>query len=565
MVPEFSEDFYRSVYEHSMDAVLLAGPEGKVLGANQAACRLFQRTEEEIIRLGRAGLVDAGSPTIEVFVEERARTGSTKGQLVYVRSDGTRFPGELSSVVFANGSGELRAVVTIRDISELRKAAQLQEDLLSKVTREAAEIEAILEAQDDVILLYDLEMNVRHANSSFRKNYGFDPSGINVVEIIGRVSCRHLDGRPLILSEQPTPRALRGEKVVNIQYRVIKADGKEAIVETSSNPLYVNGAISGTVTVWHDISELKHKEDALRRSSEEIEDLYNHAPCGYHSLDRNGFFLRINDTELSWLGYEREEVVGKMSWKDIITPACYGILKDNFPLFLKQGYIRDLEYEMLRKDGTKFIGLLNATAVYDEDGNYLHSRGMVLDITERKRLETELEWQARIDSLAGVNNRRHFYELASHEVSRSKRFGSPLALLMIDIDHFKHFNDTYGHDAGDMVLKEMGGICTHAMREIDIIGRVGGEEFAAVLPGLDLPLAVEAAERLRLVISGSPVKLKGGEIVHFTVSIGAACLLDENESLEALFKRADNALYMAKGAGRNCVRYQDPERQWLDA
>ncbi len=560
MVSEsFSGDFYRSVYEHSMDAVLLAGPDGKVLAANQAACQLFQRTEDEICRLGRAGLVDAGPENIAGFIAERARTGRTRGELVYVRGDGARFTGEFSSVVFAIAGGELRAVVTIRDVSEAKKAAQLQKDLLSELSHEAAEIQAILESQDDVVLLYDLEMNVRRANSSFFKNYGFDPLGINVAEIISRVSCRYLDGRPLVLSEQPTPLALRGRKVSNIQYRVVKADGAEAIVETSSTPLWVNGEISGTVTIWHDITELRHREDALRKSSEEIEDLYNHAPCGYHSLDRNGFFLRINDTELSWLGYERDEVVGKMTWKDILSPAYFDVWKSNFPLFLKQGYTRDLEYEMLRKDGTTFMGLVNATAVYDENGNYLYSRGMLLDITERKRLEARLEEQARIDSLTGINNRRYFYELVQHELSRSERFGSPLSILMIDIDLFKHFNDTYGHDAGDSILKKMGSICIHAMREIDIVGRIGGEEFAAVLPGLDLPLAVEAAERLRVLISNSAVELEGKGPVHFTVSIGAACLVAEDESIGTLFKRDDDALYEAKRAGRNCVRYQDPE------
>ncbi len=558
MVREFSEDFYRSVYEHSMDAVLLAGPDGRVLTANQAACQLFKRTEEEICKIGRAGLVDADPENIAAFIMERERTGRTRGELVYVRSDGTRFPGEFSSVVFEHGGAELRSVVTIRDISEAKKAAKLQEELLAQITHEAAEIEAILESQEDVILLYDPGMNVSRANSSFRSHYGFDPIGINVAEIIRRVCCRYLDGRPLILGEQPTPRSIRGERVGNIQYRVTKANKKEAIVETTSSPLYVGGEISGTVTVWHDITELKSREEALRKSSEEIEDLYNHAPCGYHSLDRNGFFLRINDTELSWLGYKREEVVGKMNWKDIITPACFDVLKDNFPLFLKQGYVRDLEYEMLRKDGTTFTGLVNATAVCDADGNYLHSRGMIIDITERKRLEANLEKQARIDSLTGLNNRRYFYELLQHELSRSERFGSSLSLLMIDIDHFKRFNDIYGHNAGDSILKEMGIICLHAMREVDIIGRIGGEEFAAVLPGLDLPLAVEAAERLRIVISDSVVELSGGETVHFTVSIGAACLVDRDESIGALLKRADNALYEAKRDRRNCVRYQNP-------
>jgi diguanylate cyclase (GGDEF)-like protein/PAS domain S-box-containing protein len=553
MVLEHSDEFYRSVYEHSMDAVLLAGLDGSVLAANPAACRLFLRTEEELCRLGRTGLVDSDSAGIARFLEERERTGSTRGELVYVRGDGSRFPGEFRSVVFADESGEPRALVTIRDISEIRQAAQFQEELLEKVSHEAAEIETILESQEDIVLLYDPDMNVRRANSAFRKNYGFDPVGTHFAEIIDRVFCRHLDGLPLVLSDQPTPRALRGEQA-RMQYVVTKVDGTHAVIETSSRPLLEKEAITGTVTVWHDITELKHVEDEMRKSSEEIEDLYNNAPCGYHSLDQNGLFLRINDTELSWLGYRREEVIGKKGWKDVISPSFQASLKANFRKFMKTGYVRNLEYEMLRSDGSTFVGLVNATAVYDDSGNYQYSRGLLMDITERKLLEKRLEQQARMDALTGLNNRRYFLELARHELSRNSRFGSQLAFLMIDIDQFKAFNDTYGHDAGDAVLAEMGRICARTMREIDIVGRMGGEEFAAVLPGLDISQAVEAAERLRRTISNSQVRLESGKIIHFTVSIGVACLREADESLEALLKQADNGLYAAKHSGRNCVR-----------
>lgn len=557
MVAEHDDNFYRSVYERSMDAVLFTQPDGRILAANRAACELFKRTEEDICRVGRAGLVDTTSPELPRLLEERTRLGASRGELICIRGDGSRFPAEVSSAVFRDVSGELRTITTIRDSTEIKQARQVQEALLSQVTRKAAEIEAILASQDDVILLYDLNMNVRRANPSFQKNYEFDPIGLNVREIIQRVSCRYLDGRPLVLSEQPTPRALRGEEVSNVLYAVTRANGATAIVETSARPLFIQGRIEGTVTIWHDLTELKHTEEDLRQSLQEIEDLYNHAPCGYHSLDKDGYFLRINATELSWLGYAKDEVVGKLNWKDIITPAYIRVLNENFPRFLKQGYIHDLEYEMIRKDGSTFIGLVNATAVYDASGNYHHSRGTVLDITERKRLEMRLAQQAQLDFLTGLNNRRHFFELAEHEFSRSKRFGNPLALLIMDVDHFKQFNDTYGHDAGDAILQEMGRISLHTLREIDIAGRLGGEEFAVLLPGVTGTQAMQAAERLRLVFADSEVPVAGGKSLSFTVSIGVTCRLKQDQSFDAMLKRGDIALYAAKNAGRNCVHHRD--------
>jgi len=139
-----------------------------------------------------------------------------------------------------------------------------------------------------------------------------------------------------------------------------------------------------------DITGRKRAEELLRKSSEEIADLYNHAPCGYHSLDKDGIIRRINDTELAWLGYTRDEVVGKIKATDLITPASRQIFRENYPRFMKQGIVHDLEFEMIRKDGTVFTALVNATALYDPSGAYVMSRSTVTDISRRKRGMEEL-------------------------------------------------------------------------------------------------------------------------------------------------------------------------------
>jgi len=139
------------------------------------------------------------------------------------------------------------------------------------------------------------------------------------------------------------------------------------------------------------IAQLFHKhkafEEQLRGSSEEIQDLYEHAPCGYHSLDKEGIFIRINDTELQWLGYQREEIVGQKRFSDLLTVRSMQLFQKNFPRFQQQGWIKDLEFEMLRKDGTILPVLLSATAVTDKDGNYVRSRSTIFDISERKKIE----------------------------------------------------------------------------------------------------------------------------------------------------------------------------------
>lgn len=122
-------------------------------------------------------------------------------------------------------------------------------------------------------------------------------------------------------------------------------------------------------------------------SPEEIADLYNNAPCGYHSLDREGLLVRINDTELAWLGYSREELLGKLHFADLLTQESQAVFRERFPQFKGQGWIRDLEFELVRKDGTILPVLLSATAIKDSAGNYLMSRTTVYDMSERIKAE----------------------------------------------------------------------------------------------------------------------------------------------------------------------------------
>jgi PAS domain S-box-containing protein len=144
---------------------------------------------------------------------------------------------------------------------------------------------------------------------------------------------------------------------------------------------------SANERLQQELSEREQAQEALRRSVEEIQDLYDQAPCGYHSLDRDGTIIRMNDTELHWLGYTRDEIIGKMRFPDLVTGKSRQTFQENFPRFMQQGSVRDLEFEMVRKDGTILPALVSATAIYDGNGNYLTSRSTVYDITERKKAE----------------------------------------------------------------------------------------------------------------------------------------------------------------------------------
>ena len=249
------------------------------------------------------------------------------------------------------------------------------------------------------------------------------------------------EGRELSVAELPMQRALTGEWVRAMEFDLVLPDGSSRHVITNAVPLLDDlGQPRGAVGALMDLTELKQAQEALRRAHDELEervrertdilritvsqlqeevherrraeaeltrqselvqDLYNRAPCGYHSLDPDGWIVRINDTELDWLGYSREELVGRVHFEDLLAEESREAFRRNFKEFLTTGTVRDVEYTLKRKDGTVFPVLLNATAVTDKAGNYLMCRSTVYDITDRKRAEQNLrESEERLRFLA---------------------------------------------------------------------------------------------------------------------------------------------------------------------
>lgn len=206
----------------------------------------------------------------------------------------------------------------------------------------------------------------------------------------------------------------------------------------------------------------------------------------------------------------------------------------------------------------KIIGLLTIDSRQPDHftGNHVKTASTFADqvaiALENARLFEEVQNMALTDMLTGLYNRRGLFEIGHIEFTRTKRLGRPFALIMIDIDHFKDVNDRYGHPAGDQVLQFLASELQAAVREGDIVGRYGGEEFAVLLSGSDGREAMNLAERLRAAIEQSPFFIEGNEL-RITSSLGVAELNENSPNLETLVARADQALYIAKHRGRNCV------------
>lgn len=294
------------------------------------------------------------------------------------------------------------------------------------------------------------------------------------------------------------------------------------------------------------MSELFEKDDVLFSSA------FHFAAIGMAIVALDGSWLKVNKALCNIIGYSQEELMSK-TFQDITHPDD---LDEDLRL-VNQLIIGDIEAYQLEKryfhkQGHIVHILLSVSLVKNKDGSPRFFISQIQDITRQKILELELENKAREDELTKVFNRRHFMALASREVVRGNRFHEPQAIMMIDIDHFKNINDTYGHDIGDEVLRVMARECSTSLRQVDVFGRIGGEEFGALLLNVGPAAAGKLAERMRKNIEELAVQTKKGT-VRFTISIGLATFTDANLPLDDLLRKADEAMYEAKRTGRNKV------------
>lgn len=212
--------------------------------------------------------------------------------------------------------------------------------------------------------------------------------------------------------------------------------------------------------------------------------------------------------------------------------------------------VREIEVRMKTAQSRVFVAELAAISMdYSGEPAMLISMN---DISQRKKLEEELFHQANTDSLTGISNRRHFMVQAEQETRRAKRFSRRLSIIMMDLDHFKNINDTHGHAVGDTVLETVVRASLESLRESDIMGRLGGEEFAVLLPETELDHAKEVAERLLGDIAKKAAPSPKGPI-HCTASLGVAQMKKSESNIDDLLVRADEALFKAKEKGRNRV------------
>jgi PAS domain S-box-containing protein len=325
------------------------------------------------------------------------REGRVEGlgnHTILISRGGERIPIDDSAAPIKDDRGNIIGVVLIfRDIIIRRNT--------EKVIQRLA---AIVEGSDDAIIDKTLDGEIISWNPAAEKMYGYSER-----EAIGRNISIVVPPERLRELKEIMGKIRKGHRAQHFETLRKTKDGRSLDVSLTISPVTApDGKVIGISTTARDISQRKRTEKELERIALEMQDLYEKAPCGYHSLDKDGFFVRVNDTELSWFGYSRGEMIGKKKLSDILTADSLKDFMKSFPVLKERGWIKNLEFDIIRKDGSILPVVLSATTVKDPSGSFMMTRSTIFDNTERKRIMKEL---------VDLNNiKTEFVATVSHEL-----------------------------------------------------------------------------------------------------------------------------------------------------
>jgi diguanylate cyclase (GGDEF)-like protein/PAS domain S-box-containing protein len=387
-------------------------------------------------------------------------------------------------------------------------------------------------------------------------------TGRSAEEFVGRTLSEVLPPEHAELLETNFRAALRGERR-SLDYRSSVGD-REMWIKVV--PLPGNGdGVQGGVAVSQDITERKRQEAALRESEERFKSAFEHAPIGMAlvqpTMEGPGRIIRANQALSRMSGYSGEDLL-TMNFAAITHPDDQ-VAEAPLMARLLAGEIAtyDIEKRCLNAHGNVFWASFHASAVKDLSGGVNHLIVQLEDVTERKGFEGQLQYLADHDALTGLFNRRRFEEELSRQTALGVRYKQGGAVLVLDLDNFKYLNDTLSHKAGDEAIGQTARLLTKRLRESDVVGRMGGDEFAILLPAADEAQARKVAEDLTAAISEQAFKFNGQRL-GLTASVGIATFPGEVElSGEEVLVDADLAMYEAMERGRNRCAVFTADRQ----
>ena len=467
------------------DSLILLDREGNIVSVNKATLELFGYRKDEL----------EGKP-VEIFFREKDFKGTLLDKAInkeairnyelnFKAKTGDNIPVVFSSSTMMDGAGGMAGIVCIvKDVTELNKAENM-------LREEKKLFNTFMDNISDSIYFKDKEKRFIRVNRVKAEHSGMAPE-----EMIGKTDFNFFPKEIAMQSFADDNHIMEsGRSIIDKIEKIIHLDKREYWASVTKVPWYdEEGSITGVIGITRDITQRKQAEEAVKKSQQEFVSLFHSSPEALVYLDEKSDILNVNPRFTELFGYTLKEIKGRNINEGFIHPSDK--IEEGKKLSIK-GLESYLNFETIRKkkDGTLFPVSISATPLVI-DGQAKGEIGIYIDITERKQLEEKLEKLARIDALTGCYNRGYGLELLDRQIKLSQRSKSPLLLAFLDIDRFKSINDTFGHGEGDRVLKEVTGLFKSTLREIDIICRMGGDEFLIIFPDNSLKEAPLIKERL---------------------------------------------------------------------
>ena len=399
-----------------------------------------------------------------------------------------------------------------------------------------------LTVDDQVAHIYRYSI-VAECNDAMAQMYGFQ----NARELVGTpVRHLHVTSDPQNLELQRSF-VTSGYRIVDAESHELDRDSNPKIFLNNSVGILENGLLIGVWGTQRDITEKREAEKALLASEERYRLLFERNLAGVFRSTVGGKILDCNESFARMLGYGRQELMEQSSWSLYASPRD----REAYVYRLKQQYaLSNVELRLRRKDGSLLWVLENVSLLSDQYEGSLVMEGTAVDITDRKKAEDQIAFQAYHDALTGLPNRNLFSDRLSQALAHAARNNEGLAVLFLDLDHFKLINDTLGHSLGDWLLVRVAERLRRITREVDTVARLGGDEFIMLLPGVHASEdAARVAQKILATID-DPFQHENHEL-FVTTSVGISFFPGDGEDPETLIRSADNAMYRAKELGRN--------------
>jgi len=421
-------------------------------------------------------------------------------------------------------------------------------------------IQAIIDNIGDPVYVVDRDYRIVFANKKVRElTGGVDP-------VAAGLSCHqvsHHSNKPCGGQKNPCPlkKILKTKTPVSTTHTHYDIKGKAALVEIVATPIKdSNGDVVQIVEVCRDITKRSEMESALRQSEERYRTLFEQSSDTILILEgegpHSGRILSVNKAACTMYGYTKKEIL-KLNISNLDAPEDSKKTPKHIKQVIKEEALR-FELSHKKKDGTLFPVEVSASLL--NMGGRKFVLAIYRDTTKRKKAEQErdkfieeLKLISKMDGLTGLLNRQYLDKRLEEEMKRAKRYENRLTLIMFDIDNFKKVNDTYGHIIGDRVLQKTAEIITGTLRDTDIAGRFGGDEFVLILVQTNLKVGKQVAERLRKKLRKARIPVKKGRSISFSISTGICQYNKEMKNIDEFILKADKAMYMAKFSGHNQV------------